>query len=57
MIIRLRSRDGLERIELPEGSTLQALKQAIHVKLSIALEGLHLSRQPQLLTVQDPKVR
>ncbi|MEW5310151.1 MAG: hypothetical protein WDW38_001977 [Sanguina aurantia] len=55
MIIRLRSRDGLERIELPEGSTLQALKQAIHAKLNIALEGLYLSRQAQLLTVQDPK--
>lgn len=50
MIIRLRSRDGLERIEVADNGTLQSLKQAIHQKLNIPWESMQLSKNAQLLT-------
>eukprot|EP00887_Chlorella_sp_A99_P003425 scaffold7.g3425.t1 len=54
MIIRLRSRDGLERLEVPDTSTLAGLKLAIQEKLGVPLEDMLLSKSPQLLTSKDP---
>lgn len=49
MIIRLRSRDGLERIEVADGSTLAGLKLAINQKLNVPLEDMLLSKNPALV--------
>ncbi|KAG2443114.1 hypothetical protein HYH02_009527 [Chlamydomonas schloesseri] len=54
MLIRLRSRDGLERIEVEDGASLSALKGAIHARLGIPLDDMHLSKQPALLTSKEP---
>lgn len=43
-------RDGLERIDLPDRSTLAALKQAIHDKMQIPLEDMILSKDPRLVS-------
>lgn len=56
MLLRLRSRDGLERIEVPDGATVSDLKHAIHTTLHIQLEDLHLSRNAALLTTKRPAV-
>ena len=53
MIIRLRSRDGLERIEVSDIGTLHDLKQAIHSKLSIPINDILLSKDSTLLTTKD----
>jgi len=49
MIIRLRSKDGLERIQLPDGAHLGELHEAIHQQLGVPLEDMALSRDPGLL--------
>ncbi|GLC39288.1 hypothetical protein PLESTB_001573700 [Pleodorina starrii] len=54
MLLRLRSRDGLERIEVDDGATLSVLKSAIHSKLAIPLDDMLLSKQPGLLTSKEP---
>ncbi|KXZ49382.1 hypothetical protein GPECTOR_21g608 [Gonium pectorale] len=54
MLLRLRSRDGLERIEVPDNATLSALKSAIHERLAIPLDDMLLSKQPALLTSKEP---
>lgn len=53
MIIRLRSRDGLERIELDAAGNLRSLKEAIHTKLSIPIEDILLSKDSNLLTTKE----
>ncbi|GFR49916.1 hypothetical protein Agub_g12024 [Astrephomene gubernaculifera] len=54
MLLRLRSRDGLERIQVDDGATLAALKAAIQAQLAIPAEDMHLSKQPGLLTSKEP---
>ncbi|KAG2487432.1 hypothetical protein HYH03_013999 [Edaphochlamys debaryana] len=54
MLLRLRSRDGLERIEVDDSATVRGLKQAVHAKLAIPLEDMHLSKQAGLLTSKEP---
>ncbi|KAL4856070.1 NPL4-like protein 1 [Chlorella vulgaris] len=54
MLLRLRSRDGLERIQVDDGSTLGGLKLAIQDKLGVPLEDMLLSKDPQLLTSKEP---
>ncbi|EFJ40602.1 hypothetical protein VOLCADRAFT_69322 [Volvox carteri f. nagariensis] len=54
MLLRLRSRDGLERIEVDDGANLSALKAAINAKLAIPLDDMLLSKQPGLLTSKEP---
>mmetsp|Transcript_35576 Transcript_35576/g.79001 ORF Transcript_35576/g.79001 Transcript_35576/m.79001 type:complete len:414 (+) Transcript_35576:354-1595(+) len=55
MIIRLRSRDGLERIEVQDNATIKDLKHTIHTRLSIPLEDMRLSKDPALLTSKSPQ--
>jgi hypothetical protein len=42
-------RDGLERIQVDDGSTLGGLKLAIQDKLGVPLEDMLLSKDPQLV--------
>ncbi|PSC72970.1 NPL4 1 [Micractinium conductrix] len=56
MIIRLRSRDGLERIEVGNGATLAQLKHAIQAKLGVPLEDMLLSKNAALLTAKEEQV-
>lgn len=53
MIVRIRSRDGLERIQVDDRSTVLALKQALHQQLHIPLEDMQLSKDPKLLTAKS----
>ncbi|KAL4446805.1 hypothetical protein ABPG77_008049 [Micractinium sp. CCAP 211/92] len=53
MIVRLRSRDGLERIEVDNGATLGGLKLAIQAKLGVPLDDMLLSKNPALLTAKE----
>lgn len=57
MIIRLRSRDGLERVEVPDNATVDDLKHAVHVKLNIPIEDIVLSTNASLLTAASNAVR
>ncbi|KAJ9529201.1 hypothetical protein QJQ45_007898 [Haematococcus lacustris] len=57
MILRLRSRDGLERVEVPDAATLAQLKQAISDSLHIPLPDMQLSKNPGLLSSKTPKVQ
>lgn len=50
MIIRLRSRDGLERIEVPDAASVADLRRTIHVKLNIPLDDIQLSKDAALLS-------
>jgi nuclear protein localization family protein 4 len=52
MLIRLRSRDGLERIVIADGAGVADLKAQINSQLSIPIEDITLSRDPQLLTAK-----
>ncbi|PRW57867.1 NPL4 1 [Chlorella sorokiniana] len=54
MIVRLRSRDGLERIEVDGNANLAALKLAIQEKLGVPVAEQQLSKNPALLTTKDP---
>uniref|UniRef100_A0A7S0S117 MPN domain-containing protein n=1 Tax=Chlamydomonas leiostraca TaxID=1034604 RepID=A0A7S0S117_9CHLO len=49
MLLRLRSRDGLERVEVADTATVTDLKQAINASLNIPLHELRLSKNPGLL--------
>ncbi|GAB4815563.1 hypothetical protein N2152v2_002609 [Parachlorella kessleri] len=53
MILRLRSRDGLERVEVPDTATVADLRRAIHEKLNIPLDDIVLSKDASLLTTKD----
>lgn len=53
MLIRLRSRDGLERIQLEDGASVTALMLAIQQQLGVPLEQQRISRDPALLTAKD----
>jgi hypothetical protein len=50
-------RDGLERIEVADGSTVAALKAAIHQKLGISVDDMLLSKDPRLVSSQAPTFR
>ncbi|KIZ02156.1 NPL4-like protein 2 [Monoraphidium neglectum] len=52
MLIRLRSRDGLERIVIADGAGVADLKAQINSQLSIPIEDITLSWDPQLLTAK-----
>ncbi|GBF91193.1 hypothetical protein Rsub_04862 [Raphidocelis subcapitata] len=52
MIIRLRSRDGLERITVPDGAGVAALKAAIQSQLGVAPADMTLSKDAALLTAK-----
>ena len=54
MIVRLRSRDGLERIQVDDSSTVAGLTVAIRNQLNIPIEHMTLSTQQQLLTSRSP---
>jgi hypothetical protein len=54
MIVRLRSRDGLERIEVDNSGTVGGLKLAIKKQLDIPIENITLSTKQQLLTSKEP---
>lgn len=56
MLLRLRSRDGLERVEVADGATVGGLKATIHEKLNIPLQDMRLSKNPGLLTSKTPQV-
>ncbi|WIA35011.1 hypothetical protein OEZ86_003507 [Tetradesmus obliquus] len=53
MLIRLRSRDGLERIQLEDGASVTAFMLAIQQQLGVPLEQQRISRDPALLTAKD----
>ncbi|KDD76309.1 hypothetical protein H632_c274p1 [Helicosporidium sp. ATCC 50920] len=55
MLIRLRSRDGLERVEVPDSASVGDLCQAIRDKLSIPLTDIQLSLDSTLLTCSSPE--
>jgi hypothetical protein len=52
MIIRLRSRDGLERITVPDGAGVAALKAAIQSQLGVEPADMSLSKDAALLTAK-----
>ncbi|KAK9805051.1 hypothetical protein WJX73_007136 [Symbiochloris irregularis] len=54
MLIRLRSRDGLERVEVPPEATLGQLVNEISTKLGIPAADITLSRNPALLITKEP---
>eukprot|EP00210_Caulerpa_lentillifera_P004794 g4576.t1 len=54
MIIRVRSRDGIERVEVPNNATVDYLLQAISDQLKIPLNDLRISKDPNLLVSQSP---
>ena len=39
---------------MEDGANLSALKSAIHSRLGIPLDDMHLSKQPGLLTCKEP---
>jgi len=49
MIIRLRSRDGLERVEVPNNATVNVLKITVEGQLGIPYHEQTLSRDQGLL--------
>ncbi|CAL5226154.1 g8977 [Coccomyxa viridis] len=53
MLIRLRSRDGLERILVPEGATIASLKRQITESLEVPQKDITLSTDKDLLTALD----
>eukprot|EP00775_Hariotina_reticulata_P004570 gene4570-4825_t len=53
MIIRLRSRDGLERIQVADGSSVSELQLAIQNQLGVPLEQQQLSQDSALLTAKN----
>ncbi|KAF5830350.1 NPL4 family-domain-containing protein [Dunaliella salina] len=55
MLLRLRSRDGLERVEIDDNATVAMLKQVINQKLNIPLHDMHLSKNPNLLASKAPQ--
>lgn len=53
MLLRLRSRDGLERVTVDAGATLAELKRAVHEQLGIdPSEPLALSKDASLLSAK-----
>lgn len=55
MIIRLRSRDGLERLELDDECTVGGLQRKIQEQLKIPLSKQILSKDKRLLVSKDPE--
>ncbi|KAL3153175.1 hypothetical protein ABBQ38_011927 [Trebouxia sp. C0009 RCD-2024] len=55
MIIRLRSRDGLERIEVDAGGTIGTLRQQISSDLNMPRENVTLSKDQKLLVSKTPE--
>lgn len=54
MIIRLRSRDGLERVTVADAATLADLKAAIEAAHGVPAAQLRLAVDPGLLTSKEP---
>mmetsp|Transcript_21187 Transcript_21187/g.35525 ORF Transcript_21187/g.35525 Transcript_21187/m.35525 type:complete len:408 (+) Transcript_21187:126-1349(+) len=54
MIIRLRSRDGTERVEVPDNATVKVLKAKISTDLNIPQEQITLSIYQSLLMSKNP---
>mmetsp|Transcript_19174 Transcript_19174/g.49224 ORF Transcript_19174/g.49224 Transcript_19174/m.49224 type:complete len:413 (-) Transcript_19174:16-1254(-) len=55
MIIRLRSRDGLERLEVEDGCTVGGLRRKIQEQLGVPLRSQILSKDQGLLVTKDPE--
>ncbi|KAK9858448.1 hypothetical protein WJX84_010645 [Apatococcus fuscideae] len=53
MILRLRSRDGLERVTVKDSAQAQDLYHKVMEEMNIPEEGLVLSKQQQLLTSKE----
>eukprot|EP00879_Flechtneria_rotunda_P011209 GHRR01011707.1.p1 GENE.GHRR01011707.1~~GHRR01011707.1.p1 ORF type:complete len:233 (+),score=91.74 GHRR01011707.1:411-1109(+) len=53
MIIRLRSRDGLERLQVDDNATVSGLQLVIQQQLGVPLEQQRLSKEPALLTARN----
>ncbi|KFM24921.1 NPL4-like protein 2 [Auxenochlorella protothecoides] len=53
MLLRLRSRDGLERVKVADDATVADLRQAIAADLSIPVDDFVISQEPTLLTAKD----
>lgn len=54
MIIRLRSRDGLERIDIDAGGTVGTLRQQVSSALNLPREDVTLSKDQKLLLSKTP---
>ncbi|KAK9826206.1 hypothetical protein WJX81_008221 [Elliptochloris bilobata] len=57
MLIRLRSRDGLERIQVPDDTTVDALRKHISATLQVPMDDITLSRNQALLTCREEAAR
>ena len=53
--LRVRSRDGLERVDVPQGATLNELKNAIQEQLSVPVGSQTLSLNQGILLAQSDK--
>eukprot|EP00850_Spirogloea_muscicola_P023375 SM000352S13423 [mRNA] locus=s352:49201:51198:+ [translate_table: standard] len=55
MLLRVRSRDGLERVEVPAGATVAALRERIAAQLGVAAEEQTLSARQEVLLSPAPR--
>jgi nuclear protein localization family protein 4 len=55
MLLRLRSRDGLERIQVDPNAPVSSLKQQISKQLGIPEHDVVLSKEPKLLLSPEPE--
>ena len=53
MILRLRSRDGLERVDVSEDATVDDLKNAVEESLGVKREDQTISAEAKLLTAKE----
>lgn len=53
MIIRVRSRDGIERVQVADEGAVGHLYSAVSSQLGIPLNDLRLSKNPKLVTSQS----
>lgn len=56
MILRLRSRDGLERVSVADSATVGDLKRAIAQNLGVPVEEQRLSKDQKLLLSKEPEL-
>eukprot|EP01024_Parvocaulis_polyphysoides_P046480 TRINITY_DN4377_c0_g1_i2.p1 TRINITY_DN4377_c0_g1~~TRINITY_DN4377_c0_g1_i2.p1 ORF type:complete len:415 (+),score=71.98 TRINITY_DN4377_c0_g1_i2:901-2145(+) len=55
MIVRLRSRDGLERVEVGDNETVGKLKQLIKQQLKLEQDQIYISKDRNLLIANSPQ--
>mmetsp|Transcript_20771 Transcript_20771/g.62557 ORF Transcript_20771/g.62557 Transcript_20771/m.62557 type:complete len:413 (-) Transcript_20771:823-2061(-) len=55
MLLRLRSRDGLERVEVADTASLAQLWAAVSAALGVPQTQMALSKDPKLLTSREPE--